>query len=120
MRTFVCRIARNLAVKRYHADHALKRNSGYDQALDELAGIVPDRVRTEDEVAARELAGIINAFLDTLPYRDRFLFVRRYWYADPLPEAARMAGMSYGAAAVRLFRVREKLRKLLLKEGVPI
>ncbi len=120
LRTFVCRIARNLAVKRYHADHALKRNSGYDQALDELAGIVPDRVRTEDEVAARELAGIINAFLDTLPYRDRFLFVRRYWYADPLPEAARMAGMSYGAAAVRLFRVREKLRKLLLKEGVPI
>ena len=65
-------------------------------------------------------AGAINAFLDTLPYEDRFLFMRRYWYADPLPEIAETAGMRYQAAAVRLHRVREKLRKYLKKEGVPV
>ena len=46
--------------------------------------------------------------------------MRRYWYADPLPEIADMAGLSYGAAAVRLTRVKGKLKKLLLKEGVPV
>ena len=63
---------------------------------------------------------LIDSFLDTLRYEDKYLFMRRYWYADPLREIARTAGMSYGAAAVRLHRVREKLRNYLLKEGVSV
>ena len=102
LRTFVCRIARNLAIKRYHAERAQKRNSRYDLALDELAECLPDRGSVEDSTEAKELAGTINAFLDTLP------------------EIAEMAGMRYGTAAVRLHRVREKLRKYLKKEGVPV
>ncbi len=120
LRTYVCRIARNLAVKRYHAERAQKRDSRYDLALDELAECLPDRGGVEDSLAARELAGTISAFLDTLPYEDKFLFMRRYWYGDPLPEIAEMAGMRCGTAAVRLHRVREKLRKHLKKEGVPV
>lgn len=116
--SYVCRIARNLAAKRYHANLARKRNSQYDLALDELAECIPDRCTVEDAVAAKELAGIIDRFLDTLPYEEKFLFMRRFWYADPLPEIARMAGISYGAAAVRLHRVKAKLKKELLKEGV--
>ena len=120
LRTFVCRIARNLATKRYHAEHARKRDSRYDVALDELAECLPDRDGVEEIAAARELTRILDSFLDTLPYEDKYLFMRRYWYADPLPEIAEKAGMSYGAAAVRLHRVRKKLKKILLKEGVPV
>lgn len=120
LRTYVCRIARNLATKRYHANRAHKRNSQYDLALDELAECVPDWGSVEDAVAAKQLAEIINNFLDTLPYEDKFIFMRRYWYADSLSETAKMAGLSYNAAAVRLHRVKEKLRKQLLKEGVSV
>ena len=74
----------------------------------------------EDALAARELAGLIDRFLDRLPYEDRFLFMRRYWYADSLSDIAGMAGMSYGTAAVRLHRVRDRLRKYLLKEGFSV
>ncbi len=118
LRTYVCKIARNLAVKRFHANLAQKRNSRYDLALDELAECVPDRFCVEDIAAAKELAESINAFLDTLPYEDKYLFMRRYWYADTLDEAARMAGIRYGTAAVRLHRVKEKLKQHLMKEGV--
>ncbi|MDO4862125.1 MAG: sigma-70 family RNA polymerase sigma factor [Eubacteriales bacterium] len=120
LRTFVCRIARNLATKRYHANTAQKRDGRYDLALDELAECLPDRGGVEEALSAKELAEAIDRFLDTLSYEDRFLFMRRYWYADPLPEAARMAGMRYGTAAVHLCRIREKLKKQLLKEGVPV
>ncbi len=120
LRTYVCKIARNLATKRYHADRARKRSSQYDLALDELADCLPDSGSVEDEAAAKELAEIINAFLDTLTYEDKFLFMRRYWYADSLSDIAAMAGMSYNNAAVRLFRVKEKLRRILEKEGVAI
>ena len=118
LRTYVCKIARNLATKRFHADRAKKRCSQYDLALDELAECIPDRNDVEDFAAAKELAETIDRFLDTLSYEDRYLFMRRYWYADPLQEAAKSADMSYGAAAVRLHRVRRNLKKLLLKEGV--
>ena len=33
--SYVCRIVRNLAIKKYHANTAVKRNSIYDVALDE-------------------------------------------------------------------------------------
>ena len=120
LKTYVCRIARNLATKKYHARLAQKRNSRYDVALDELAECISDGGSVEDHMEADELAAIINDFLDTLPYEDKFLFMRRYWFADSLADAAKMAGMSYNTAAVHLHRVKEKLRKQLLKEGVPV
>jgi RNA polymerase sigma-70 factor (ECF subfamily) len=118
LRTYVCKIARNLATKRYHTNSAKKRDSQYDVALDELAECIPDSSSVEDYVEADELASIINRFLDTLSYEDKFLFMRRYWFADSLADAAKMAGMSYNTAAVHLYRVKEKLKKQLLKEGV--
>ena len=38
--SYVCKIARNLAVNRVHAKTAAKRNATYDLALDELEGDV--------------------------------------------------------------------------------
>ena len=120
LRTYVCKIARNLAVKRVQSNHAKKRNSQYDLALDELAECIPDCSMVEDALAAKELAESINRFLDTLSYEDKFIFMRRYWYSDSLSEIADMAGMTYNSVAVRLHRVKGKLKKQLLKEGVPV
>ena len=115
---FVCRIARNLATKKYHSNSAEKRNSHYDLALDELSECIPARSTTEEEYSARELAGVIDRFLDTLSYEDRFVFMRRYWYADTLEEISKMCDMSYGSVSVRLHRIRNKLKKILTKEGL--
>ena len=118
LRSFVCAVARNLAVKKYHSDTAQKRNSRYDAALDELEDCLSGGCSVEDEIAARELSAAISGFLDTLNYTDRFVFMRRYWYADPLPEIARMTGKSVNSVTVRLFRIREKLRYYLIREGL--
>lgn len=118
MRTFVCRIARNLAVKRYHANTAEKRNSHYDAALEELAECIPDSCTVEIEYAAKELAAAIDSFLASLGYEDRFIFMRRYWYADTLTEIAQMMDMSYTSVSVRLHRTKNKLKDFLTKEGL--
>ena len=97
LRTFVCKIARNLAAAKYHANTAKKRNSRYD---------------------AKELSEAINAFLSSLSYTDRFLFVRRYWYSDSMQDIAAMTGSTANSVAVRLYRLREKLRHHLSKEGL--
>ena len=114
---YVCRIARNLAVNRYHANHAEKRSSNYGLILDEMEECIPSRVNVETDYDAKELGAAINRFLSTLNREDRFLFVRRYWYADSVTELAAMTKSSVNRISVRLFRLREKLRITLMKEG---
>ena len=116
--SYVCRIARNLAVKRYHANTAQKRNSGYDLVLDELAECVPAMADVESEYAAKELSAAISRFLDSLSYEDRFCFLRRYWYADSVSDIAAMTQRDSHRISVRLFRTREKLHRYLKEEGL--
>ena len=106
LQAYIYRIARNLAVKRLRGNTAQKRRSQYDAALDELS--------------ARELSGLLDSFLDSLPDGDRYLFVRRYWYSDPVDELAKESHATPNSLYVRLHRIREKLRKYLISEGIEI
>lgn len=115
---YVCRIARNIALNRYHANTAKKRNSFYDAALDELEDCVPALSDVETEYGARELAEYINRFLSELSYSDRYMFMRRYWYADSVSDIAGKMQLKPHAVSVRLFRLREKLQQYLVREGM--
>ena len=118
LRTFVCKIARNLATMKYHSNTAEKRNSQYNLALDELEEYLADNSSVEEAYDAKELAEAINGFMATLNYSDRFIFTRRYWYSDPVKDIAKMAHSTTNSVTVRLFRIREKLRHYLVKEGL--
>ena len=67
---------------------------------------------------ARELSAAISAFLDTLRYEDRFMFMRRYWYADSVSDIAAMMRTGSHRVSVRLLRTRKKLQDYLTKEGL--
>ena len=115
--SFVCRIARNQAVSRLRGKKAARRNSDFDLVLDELTEFLPADMDVEEDYAQKELAAAINRFLSTLDYDDRYLFVRRYWFADPVKEIAAAMKTKENRVSVRLFRLREKLRNTLQKEG---
>ena len=115
---YVCRIARNVCLKRYHTNTAQKRNSHYDVALDELEATIPALSTVESDYDARELTRYLNTFLRGLSREDRYLFMRRYWYGDGVGEIARNLGFSAHTASVRLFRLRQKLQTYLQKEGM--
>ena len=116
--SYVCRIVRNLAIKKYHSNTAAKRNSIYDVSLDELENCFPSSASAEEEFNAKETARIIDVFLETLDEETRIMFVRRYWYAASISELAELFHTGKHNISVRLSRTREKLRKHLIKEGV--
>ncbi len=116
--SYVCRIARNLAVSRLRRENAAKRSHGLDLVLDELEECIPSGVDVEADYAARELAAAIDRFLSALDYDDRYLFVRRYWFADSVSDIAAATHSRENRVSVRLFRLREKLRNTLKKEGL--
>jgi len=115
---FVCKIVRNVSLKRYAQRTAAKRNSRYDVALEELEECLASPTSIEEEIAQRELAGIIEAFLDTLSRQDRVIFLRRYWFSDAYVDIAKQVGISEKNVSVRLTRIRKELRKYLLEREV--
>jgi RNA polymerase sigma-70 factor (ECF subfamily) len=113
---FVYKIGRNLALKRYRANTALKRRSCFDLSLDELAGCIPGPC-LEDTFEARELGRLIDAFLGTVSPDNRNLFLRRYWFGDSVTKIAAAFGMTPNAVSIRLNRIRGQLKNYLNEEG---
>ena len=65
----------------------------------------------------QELGRAINRFLGTVSADNRTLFLRRYWFGDPVRLIARDLGLRENTANVRLNRLRMQLREYLIKEG---
>ncbi len=118
--TYICRIVRNLSIRKYHTNTALKRNSFYDTALDELEECLASSVNVETELAAKELTLLLDSFLDALDKDNRMMFVRRYWYSDSISDIAVRFKVSSNNVTVRLFRTREKLKFFLRKAGFTV
>ena len=103
--------------KKNHANTAIKRNSFYDAALDELEECLAAAANVETQLAAKELTLLLDSFLDTLDKENRMMFVRRYWYSDSISNIAARFQISSNNVTVRLFRTREKLQIYLRKAG---
>lgn len=117
--SFVCRIARNVSLKRYRNNTAGKRNHFYDVSLSELEDCLSGP-SVEEIWSARELGRAIDRFLGTLERENRIIFVRRYWFSDSVSAIAVLMGMSENNISVRLSRTRGRLREYLSKEGVEL
>ena len=76
--SYIVKIVRNISLKIYWRKEAAKRSGHYTIALEEIEGCIADQKTVEDEIEARELARIIEAFLDTLTVKERVIFMRRY------------------------------------------
>lgn len=116
---FVCKITRNISLKKYRANTAAKRDASMDLSMEELEPCIPTP-SAEEEWNAQELGRTINRFLHTLELENRVLFVRRYWFADSVKDIAEELRISENLASVRLKRIRKQLKKYLEEEGYTV
>ena len=118
---FFGKLTRNLSLDRWRRLKAAKRGgSQVEVALHELEDCLPDHRRPDENLEASETAAIISAFLRTYPAEDRALFVRRYFYLEPLNGLADRFGLSMGQTKSRLHRMRTRLKQELEREGVAV
>lgn len=117
LQAYICKIVRNIAVTKYHANTALKRNSYYDVALEELENCLFSSDTPEGALHAKELSHLLDRFLSGLDTRSRVIFVRRYWYSDSISTIAEAFRMRPNSISAHLSRTRKKLRNFLLQEG---
>lgn len=116
--SYIVKIVRNISLNIYWRKEAAKRNSIYTIAMQEIETCIADQKNVEDEVEARELARIIESFLDTLTVKERVIFMRRYAYIDTYADIAKRVGVSEKNVSVRLTLIRQKLKQYLIEREV--
>ena len=116
--SYIVKIVRNISLKIYWRKEAAKRNSHYTIALEEIETYIADTHTVEAEIEAKELAHIIESFLDTLTTENRVIFMRRYWFSDSYKDIAEVVGLSEKNVSVRLTRIREKMKQYLIEREV--
>lgn len=118
--SYACRLSRNAAIDILRQSQRMKRDCRNEVLFSELEECLPDAGDPAAKLEEQELAAAINQYLATIDSVSRKLFVRRYFAMDELSELAKDFGMTRHDVSVRLYRVRQKLRKFLEKEGVAI
>lgn len=116
---WLAKICRNAALNRIRRDRAQKRSAERIAFDGEIEECIPDE-KAMDEIGVRETGQLISAYLRGQPELRRRLFLRRYWYGDPVAELAERYSMSESNVKTTLYRMRGGLREYLSKEGVGV
>lgn len=117
---YLLKMVRNISLHLYWKKAAAKRGGPCTAALAELEDCIAGRETAETALEARELARMIEGFLDTLTPENRVIFLRRYWFSDSCQDIAGLTGLRETNVSVRLTRIRGKLRQYLMERGVLI
>ncbi len=117
--SFVCRIARNLSIKRLEFVKREKRSADVILSLSELEAVLPDE-RYAPEKSDEDVGRLISVFLQRQKEDARNVFIRRYYFFDSVGDIAKRYGFTESKVKNMLFRTRNKLKDYLIKEGVEI
>lgn len=117
LRAFLLKITRNLALNRWDMLHAQKRGDGQVAELtEELQSCIPSPMNTEEIALERELSDVVADFLRSISRVDQAIFLRRYFHMQTIREISDALDLTDAAVAMRLSRIRKKLRSYLRKE----
>lgn len=116
--SYICKIVRNISLNLYYKKAAAKRNSAYTIAMEEIENCIATPNTVEADIEVKELAHIIEDYLDTLTVENRVIFMRRYWFSDSYRDIAERVGLTEKSISVRLTRIRKKMKEYLIEREV--
>lgn len=116
---FICRITRNLSLKRLEYLKREKRSADIVLSLDELTAVLADNQYAPD-VSDEDIGKLISQFLRTQRDDVRNVFIRKYYFFDSVKEIAVRYSFTESKVKNMLFSTRNKLKDYLIKEGMEI
>ena len=121
LKAFLTTITRRIAIKRYHSN--LKQSvipSEMTVSLSELQDFVAGDGDVDSEFDAKRLGRVISDFVRSLSERRQFIFISRYYLADPIDTIASDLGLSCSMVNKELAAIRSALKEKLESEGYSI
>ena len=121
LKAFLTTIMRRLAIKRYHSRSRQDRiPSEMTVSLSELEDFVAGDEDIGADFDAERLGRVISDFIRSLSERRQFIFMSRYYVADPIDTIAGDLGVSRSTVNKELAAIRSALKEKLESEGYSI
>ena len=121
LKAFLTTIARRIAIKRYRSNLRQKEvPSEMTVSLSELEDFVAGEGNVSDDFDADRLGHVISDFVRSLPERRQFIFMSRYYVADPIDAIASTLCLSRSMVNKELAAIRSALKEKLESEGYSI
>ena len=121
LKAFLMTITRRIAIKRYHTRHRLSAiPSELTVSLSELEGFVAGDEDVGADLDAEKLGHVISDFVRSLSERRQFIFMSRYYIADPIDTIASDLSLSRSMVNKELAAIRSALKEKLESEGYSI
>ncbi|MBO5716045.1 MAG: RNA polymerase sigma factor [Clostridia bacterium] len=120
LKAFLTTIVRRVAINRYN-ESKKQRNipSNLTAALDEFDYMLGDN-SIEYEIDEKRLGEVISAYLKTLSKRHRYVFMSRYYMAEPIEKIASDLSVSKSTVNKDIAIIKEGLKNALEKEGYKV
>ncbi len=116
---YLGKITRRIAIDTVRKQNAQRRGNGeFEITLDELNECIGGGMRPDDALEQKELSKVINAFLQSLPETEHKVFLRRYFYLEPIEVIAKRFSFTESKVKSMLKRSRDKLKRFLEKEDM--
>ena len=119
LKAYLCKIVRNLSLKKLEYNLAEKRNPKLQISFEELEEVLADK-EIKTDISNEEIGKCIDHFLKTQSEEYRNVFIRKYYFLDSIKEISMMYGISEGNIKTILHRSRKRLRFYLEKEGIKL
>ena len=118
LKAFLTTIMRRTAINRYNSN-LKKKNipSEMTDSLSELESFIADDNAIDTEIDAERLGRTISDFIRSLSDRRQFIFMSRYYAADPIDTIARDLSLSRSMVNKELAAIRSALKEELESEG---
>ena len=116
---FLCKITRNLSLKRLDYNRAQKRTPELLTSFDELEAVLPDH-QIEHQISDEDIALTISRFLQMETPESRNVFLRKYWFCDSIQTISEAYGFREEKVKSMLYRTRNRLKGYLKKEGIAL
>lgn len=117
--SFICKITRNLSLKKLEFINREKRSQALLVSFEELEAILPDDRFTLD-LSDADVGKLISDFLRTQKIDIRNVFIRKYYYFDSIEDIAKRYSFTESKVKNMLFHTRNKLKDYLIKEGIEL
>ncbi len=115
---FLTRIMRCIAINRYKEKDRKKRvPSEFTIAMEEIENTMAAFENVSEEYEAVELGKIMSDYVQKLPGRQRYIFIERFYMAEPVENIAGELDIGVSTVYRDLERIKQNLKLYLEKRG---
>ena len=117
---FIMQIIRQIAIDRYREKSRKKRiPSQLTISLEELESM-SSGPSMEEVYEAREIGRLITEYVEKLNERQRYIFIDRYYLAEPVEKTASDLSVSAQVVYKEIRKIKQGLKEYLEKNGVRV